>query len=391
MQQPSKRRKRDINAFLCPSCTQQCLRIQTLGTHITKCCPDLFYPQEWEDCKDSEVKVEAFLESLLAKELKLRQQALAIVFHEKDDTGQRVRRDVTAVADRLHLPQQRAVTLFRQAQRNIELVADPEPVAVIYEDEHLLAVNKPEGIITAPKHRFMGGSLVNRIIGYLGCNMHPLHRLDMYTSGVVLVAKDSAVASKMHDHFKYKTISKRYIALVTGAMEKGAHLTVDAAIDQHPSIKEARVIGDGPEALPSQTEVEVLDSGPCSLQLSDEVQWAPQTTQDTSQCPSAASLVCARPLTGRTHQIRLHLAHIGHAILGDDQYGLMVPWAPRQMLHAGTLSFEHPVTSQPVTITAPLPQDFRSALEHCGMQCPSWLEPSSEQAQPPQAQPDSHT
>lgn len=91
--------------------------------------------------------------------------------------------------------------------------------------------------------------------------------------------------------------------------------------------------------------------------------------------------MCARPLTGRTHQIRLHVAHIGHPILGDDMYGLQIDWAQRQMLHAAVLSFDHPATGKPVSITvvllaAPLPDDFRAAMGKAGLPCPGWLQPA---------------
>jgi len=100
--------------------------------------------------------------------------------------------------------------------RAVPLAADQDPIDVLYEDDDLLAVNKPPGVISAPKHRYTGGSMVNRVIGARGVEPHVIHRLDMNTSGVLLFAKSKEAVRVLHAQFRARKVKKRYLALVAG-------------------------------------------------------------------------------------------------------------------------------------------------------------------------------
>ena len=203
-----------------------------------------------------------------------------------------------------------------------EYPAQEGPLTVIYEDDHLLAVDKPAGMLIHPSRSKNDGTLANFVIGYYQhtgkqCAFHPVTRLDRDTFGIVLIAKNS------HAHALMQQIElrKTYHALVAGEWpeEKG---TIDAPIARKPLPSLLREVH--PEGKPCLTEYEVLGrmEGYTKLQL--------------------------RPVTGRTHQLRVHCAYLGHPILGDPQYGNEESGfgLESQMLCAKTLEFIHPVTGQ---------------------------------------------
>ena len=196
------------------------------------------------------------------------------------------------------------------------------PLTVIYEDEHLIAVDKPAGMLIHPSRSKFDGTLANYVIGYYRRTnqkwaFHPVTRLDRDTFGIVLLAKHS------HSHalMQQCDLKKTYHALVLGdwPSEKG---TVDAPIARRPLPSLLRYVS--PEGKPCLTEYEVLQrfEGFTRLQL--------------------------RPVTGRTHQLRVHCAHLGHPILGDPQYGSEESGfgLESQMLCAKRLEFDHPITGQ---------------------------------------------
>ena len=196
------------------------------------------------------------------------------------------------------------------------------PLTVIYEDEHLLAVDKPAGMLIHPSRSKFDGTLANYIIGYYRRTnqnraFHPVTRLDRDTFGIVLLAKHSHA----HALMQQCDLQKTYHALVLGnwPSEKG---TIDAPIARRPLPSLLRYVG--PEGKPCLTEFEVLErfGGFTRLQL--------------------------RPVTGRTHQLRVHCAHLGHPILGDPQYGSEESkfGLQSQMLCAKRLEFDHPITGQ---------------------------------------------
>jgi 23S rRNA pseudouridine1911/1915/1917 synthase len=230
---------------------------------------------------------------------------------------------------------------------------EPEalPVAVLYEDEHLLAIDKPPGMVVHPAPGTRRGTLVNALVHRLGVlagvgdpdRPGIVHRLDRDTSGVLLVARTTAALEALARQFRERTIAKRYLAIVRGtlAAESG---TIDRAVGRHPRERKRMSVHSrrGRRAITRWKVVERLPG---------------------------ATLVRLAPETGRTHQLRVHLAALGHPIVGDRVYGVRrsarsagVVAAPRQALHAEEIRFAHPADGRPVTIRAPLPEDFATVL-----------------------------
>lgn len=144
------------------------------------------------------------------------------------------------------------------ASKEIPLARDSDPVEVLMEDEWIVAVQKPPHIITAPKHRFLGGTLFSRVFGYLGTVPYGVHRLDMNTSGVVVFAKDSKSAEAVNVQFRNKTVRKAYLAICLGTRSE-SEFVVETYIDADPDHEVARQVS-GSEGKWSKTSFQVLDS-----------------------------------------------------------------------------------------------------------------------------------
>ncbi len=224
---------------------------------------------------------------------------------------------------------------------------EPEGVPVRYDDEHLLVVAKPAGVVTHPTASRRTGTLVNRLLG-MGVPLSSVagpdrrgivHRLDAGTSGLLLVAKDDETHRRLVRLLAARRVLREYAALVRGRAEHD-EFSVEAPLGR----RGARVVVRRPGGAEAETSFIVIERLP------------------------AATLLSARPRTGRTHQIRVHLASIGHPVLGDRAYGGGGDDARRlglrrPFLHAARLSFEHPATGRPVDVEEPLPDDLRAALE----------------------------
>jgi 23S rRNA pseudouridine1911/1915/1917 synthase len=228
----------------------------------------------------------------------------------------------------------------------LEAEAEDIPLDVLYEDSSLICVNKPPSLVVHPAHGNMRGTFVNALLFHCKdlertSEVRPgiVHRLDKDTSGVLLAAKTRYVQEKLSSQFQARRIKKRYLALVLGAPKDQ---TISAPIGRHPVFrKEMAVLASGgKEAI---THLKVLRQN------------------------KELSLVELELETGRTHQIRVHLKHIGHPVLGDETYGKKSInekfGACRQMLHAESLTFFHPILKKEMTIKAPLCQDFLSIEE----------------------------
>ena len=219
-------------------------------------------------------------------------------------------------------------------EKTPEYPAEDGEVTVLYEDEHLLAVDKPAGMLVHPSRATMTGTLANRVVGYYQktgqeCAFHPVTRLDRDTFGVVLVAKNAHIHSLLQQQERC-ALKKTYHALVFGMPEKERGI-IDAPIARRPLPSLLRYIG--PEGKPSVTHYRVLEKGEGVAKLELE------------------------PVTGRTHQLRVHCAYMGWPILGDPQYGTEASIAYSdargyltQVLCAKTLEFSHPITGEPVCI-----------------------------------------
>lgn len=250
----------------------------------------------------------------------------------------------------LHIGDQLSLAVEDQPEeQNPYLEPIDLPLSILYEDDCILAVNKPPFMPTHPSMGHTGDTLANAVAFYLQRADRPfvfraINRLDRDTSGVVLLSKDKFTAARLAGAMEAGKIRKTYLALLCGTLaeESGA---INAAIRR----KERSIITR--EALPT-LEGEPLPEGAAPALTRYEV--LARYTDYT--------LVRAHPLTGRTHQLRVHFASIGHPIAGDTLYGSAHPTLPRQALHAETLTFPHPFEGERV-ITAPLPDDMQNLLK----------------------------
>lgn len=236
------------------------------------------------------------------------------------------------------------------------LIPDPTPVAlvpqdipldVVYEDQDVIVVNKPVGLVVHPAPGHPDGTLVNALLHHCGDSLSGVggelrpgivHRIDRDTSGLIIAAKNDAahqgLAAQLQDH----TLARTYHCIVVGRLREEAG-TVDAPIGRHPADrKKMAVVPGGRSAV---THWQVLERFP------------------------GFTYVECRLETGRTHQIRVHMAHLGHPILGDTVYGnkKAVPGLQGQCLHAVGLRFLHPRTGELVELRCPLPPEFQTQLE----------------------------
>lgn len=229
------------------------------------------------------------------------------------------------------------IDLYLAETADARLEPEELPLTVIHEDQDLLVVNKPPDIIVHPVPPEPSGTLANAIAWHWAkINVYRpvriITRLDRDTSGLVLVAKH-ALAQHWFTS-RPETIDKYYLAIVEGTPPAREGL-IDAPIAVNPANPVTRLVDS--QGRPAQTAYQVVRSG-------------------------ETSLVQARLLTGRTHQIRVHFAWLGHPILGDEQYGTSSPQINRQALHCSGLRLVHPRTQQELCILAPLPEDMQRLL-----------------------------
>jgi 23S rRNA pseudouridine1911/1915/1917 synthase len=253
-------------------------------------------------------------------------------------------------SDRVMAGAELAVTLPPPPGAAAAVIAEPVPgMGILYEDDDIVVVDKPRGVAAHPTPGWTGPTVIGGLLG-AGHRVSTsgaaerqgiVHRLDANTSGVMVVAKSEPAYSALKQAFRDRTVSKTYHALIQGHPDP-LHGTVDAPIGRHPS-------GDGRFAV-------VADGRPSV------------THYDTMEAFRAASLLRVGLETGRTHQIRVHMAALRHPCCGDLLYGADPVLAAhlgltRQWLHAVRLSFEHPSTGREVTFESPYPDDLAHALD----------------------------
>ena len=244
-------------------------------------------------------------------------------------------------------------TVTLQAARPCEAAAENIPLDIVYEDEHLIVINKPQGMVVHPAPGHSEGTLVSALLYHLGDNLSDIngvlrpgivHRIDRDTSGLIVAAKTNAahlsLAAQLEDHSMYRV----YSAIVRGRIDAAG--TVYAPIGRHTTDRKKMAV--------------LREGGRRAV-----THYAPDE-------PLTGHTLCRVQLeTGRTHQIRVHMAYIGHPVLGDPVYGgAPTPFEKKhpalfagQCLHAGALSFTHPATGEPVTFRSPLPENFIRVLE----------------------------
>jgi 23S rRNA pseudouridine1911/1915/1917 synthase len=235
-----------------------------------------------------------------------------------------------------------------QVEREPQPEATPSdvPFEIAYEDEHLLVVDKPAGVVVHPARGHRTGTLAQALAGRAAGGEEPwragiVHRLDRDTSGLLVVAKSEAVHRALKALLADRRLRREYLALVDGHPSARSG-TIDAPIGRHRRDRVLMSIDtDDPREARTHFEIERL-------------------------LPSA-SLLRVVLETGRTHQIRVHMAAIGHPVCGDKQYGAGDRFGlQRQFLHAARLRFEHPVAHTPVDVSSPLPADLTAALHAAG-------------------------
>jgi 23S rRNA pseudouridine1911/1915/1917 synthase len=242
-----------------------------------------------------------------------------------------------------------------------EPLGEDIPLTILFEDAHLLVIDKPAGLVVHPASGHETGTLVNALIAHCGDSLSGIggvkkpgivHRIDKDTSGLLVVAKTDAahkgLSRLFEDHGRTLSLTREYLAFVWGLPDR-SHGVVDAPIGRHATHRERMAVtpaGRGREAI---------------------------THWETQENFGVAARIACQLETGRTHQIRVHMAHIGHPLIGDATYGggfktkaaLLAPQARavvdglrRQALHAATLGFEHPVTREEMMFESPMPEDL---------------------------------
>jgi 23S rRNA pseudouridine1911/1915/1917 synthase len=247
-------------------------------------------------------------------------------------------------------------TVTLTAVLEVQTHSEPEDIAldVLYEDEHVFVINKPAGLVVHPGAGNPAGTLVNALLHRdPSLNALPragiVHRLDKDTSGVMVVARTLPAHTALIEQLSSREVHRQYLAIVVGALVSGG--TANAPIDRHPRDRiRMAVRDDGKDAV-------------THFRLRERFR--------------AHTLLECRLETGRTHQIRVHMQHLKHPIIGDPLYGgpLKLPKGAtpeliealrgfrRQALHAEVLEFAHPVTGEPVRCTAPVPDDMRALIK----------------------------
>ena len=244
------------------------------------------------------------------------------------------------------------VSVLIPPARPVMVEAEDVPLTVIFEDEHLAAIDKPPGMTAHPTATVRTGTVVNALLGRmpLSKDQHQdptddayrpgiVHRLDKDTSGVMVVAKHDEAHRALSAAFKRRLTEKVYVAIAVGDVDDG--VVVDAPIGRHPVKRQQMTVG-GSNPRSAVTHVRVIARLP------------------------GHTLVRLKPHSGRTHQIRVHLAHLGAPILGDLVYGRASDAIARQALHAHQLTLPHPADHQAITFSAQVPADMVQAWLRLG-------------------------
>ncbi|MGM0508332.1 MAG: RluA family pseudouridine synthase [Fusobacteriota bacterium] len=239
-----------------------------------------------------------------------------------------------------------------------ELTPQNIDIEIIYEDKDIAIINKEAGIVIHPAKAHPKDTLVNAILFHIkklsnaGERFRPgiVHRLDKDTSGLVVIAKTNKAYYKLVDRFKNKDIEKKYLTITKGVPKPSGR--IDNLIGRNPKdrLKMAVVNQNGKKAI---SNYRVLDEN------------------------NGYALIEVQIETGRMHQVRVHMNHIGCLILGDDRYGISKA-ASRQMLHAYELKFEHPITGEEIKIKGPIPSDFENLMKNYNLKLKDEIESMGE-------------
>lgn len=263
-------------------------------------------------------------------------------------------------------PNDQVRVLFQHPPHEYLLVGEDLPLDIVYEDDQLLVVNKPAGMVVHPGHGNYSGTLINALIFHFdnlpnNSSDRPglVHRIDKDTSGLLVVAKTEHAMAHLSAQFKAKTSEREYVAIVWGNLEEDQG-TIEGNIGRHPKNRLQNTVfldDEADKGKPAVTHYKVLER------------------------LGYVTLVSCKLETGRTHQIRVHMKHIGHTLFNDERYGgnLILKGTtftkykqfvencfkvlPRQALHAKTLGFMHPTKNEFMSFDTPIPQDMQDCIE----------------------------
>lgn len=259
--------------------------------------------------------------------------------------------DDEPVKAKLKVEEPLTVVVQIPATAETELIAEDIPLDILYEDADMLVINKPAGMVVHPAVGHERGTLVNAVLYHCGAELNVshekrpgiVHRLDKDTSGVIVVAKHDHAVDYLQKQFKARTIKKEYLALVEGQIQPESAL-IDAPIGRDPRQRKKMTV-----IRPNSSAT----SRPAQTQYKLEAHY------------DDFSLVRCFPHTGRTHQIRVHLAYIGYPIVGDDVYGRRKQRLKlnRHYLHAAKITFQRPSDGEPLSFEAPLPPELQGILD----------------------------
>jgi 23S rRNA pseudouridine1911/1915/1917 synthase len=258
------------------------------------------------------------------------------------------------IGQNYRLKEKDSISLSVPDKEVARLLPEPIPLEILYKDDYLVVVNKPANMVVYPAAGHNHGTLVNALsyhckkLATLGGPLRPgiVHRLDKDTSGVMVIALNDEAYYNLIEQFKYRKINRRYIALIYGNLrEDEGEISLRIGRSESDRKKMSTRIREGKEAVTNWKVIKRF---------------------------SEATLVEVRLGTGRTHQIRVHFASIGHPVLGDRTYGKKVDIEiktkkkisfPRQMLHAELLGFTHPVTGEYLEFLSPVPEDMAKKIK----------------------------
>ena len=252
-----------------------------------------------------------------------------------------------------------------------EFSLSPMDLDIVYEDEHILVINKAAGVLMHPTSTVRDHTLANGVLYYYQethqhYDFHPVHRLDKDTSGIVIIAKTSVVQhafDKKHTHFH-----KSYDAIVEGKLP-AVPLTINWPIGRKPgSIIERCCTNEG---KPARTDITVISLNSINSSntivygspISDSNTIIGSNNMSDRNCEQHFTHVQCLLHTGRTHQIRVHVSQLGYPLAGDDLYGGHLDYIQRQALHAARVSFHHPMTNEWLELSADMPQDMKDLIQ----------------------------
>ena len=248
-----------------------------------------------------------------------------------------------------------------------EFSLSPMELDIIYEDEHILVINKAAGVLMHPTSTVRDHTLANGVLYYYQethqhYDFHPVHRLDKDTSGIIIIAKTSVVQhafDKKHIHFH-----KSYDAIVEGKLP-AVPLTINWPIGRKPgSIIERYCTNEG---KPARTDITVISHNTRPIvdksPIIDSNTTIDSNNMADGNCETHFTHVQCLLHTGRTHQIRVHVSQLGYPLAGDDLYGGHLDYIQRQALHAARVSFHHPMTNEWLELSADMPQDMKNLIQ----------------------------